>query len=203
MKLYADRPARRWRQIIGDLLVLTWVVGWVVIGRAVHGVVSGLAAPGRALESAGTSLGDGLTAAGDQMARVPLVGAEIRAPFDAAGGAAASIADAGTELQAGVAQAALVAALAVAAWPIVLAVLAWLVARVRFARRAAAAQRLIGGGAGLELFALRALAHQPLPTLSGISADPAGDWRRLDPDVIGALADLELRAVGIARRPAP
>ena len=203
MKLYADQPARRLRQIVADLLVLAWVVGWVVIGRTVHEVVSRLAAPGEALESAGTSLEGGMTAAGEQMAKVPLVGGGIRAPFDAAGDAAASITAAGTELQDAVAQAATVAALAVAAWPIVVVLLVWLLVRIRFAGRARAAQRLVGGGAGLELFALRALAHQPLTALAAVSADPAGDWRRRDPDVVGALADLELRAVGLARPSAP
>jgi hypothetical protein len=198
MKLYADTPARRTRQIVGDLLVVAWVVVWVAIARSVHAVISQLAAPGRTLESAGTSLEDGLTSAGEQISGVPLIGGQLEAPFTAAAGAASSITAAGISLQEAVAQVALVTAVVVAAWPIAVVLVTWLRARIRFAVRARAVQRLVAGGAGLDLFALRALAHQPLRVLAGVSADPAGDWRRNDPDVVRRLADLELGAAGIA-----
>src|SRR5690349_25074649 len=105
--LYAQTPWRRARQLLGDLLVLGWVVLWVRVGQWVYDVVGQLAAPGRTLESAGSSLAESLTSAGDTVARVPLVGDDVRAPFDAAGGAAGSIADAGVEVQEGVRQMAL------------------------------------------------------------------------------------------------
>lgn len=197
MKLYADQPARRARQLTGDLLVVGWVTAWVLVGRLVHTTVSRLAAPGRTLETAGTSLEDGLTSAGGSLADVPLVGDTLQAPFVAAGGAAGSIADAGLALQQGVGRAALVTALAVAAWPIVLVVAAWLWARIAFARRAGTVRALLAGGADLELFALRALVRQPLRTLAAVSADPAGDWRRQDPRTVRALAVLELDAAGV------
>ena len=62
-------------------------------------VVGQLAAPGRTLEHAGSSLSESLASAGDTVARVPLVGDDARAPFSAAGGAADSIARAGVEVQ--------------------------------------------------------------------------------------------------------
>ncbi len=31
MKPSADRPARRRRQMIGDLLVMVWAIGWVSV----------------------------------------------------------------------------------------------------------------------------------------------------------------------------
>ena len=35
----------------------------------------------------------------------------------------------------------------------------------------------------MDLFALRAMSHQPLHRLTRISGDPAGAWRRGDADV--------------------
>lgn len=200
MTFYADLPARRTRQILTDVAVVVWVVLWVQVGLTVHEVVSRLAAPGRTLESAGTSLEGGLLDAADGVSGVPLVGDGLRGPLDAAGGAASSITDAGTSLQDGVAQVALVAGLGVAAWPVLGVVVLWLVLRLRFARRATAAHTLLAGGGDLDLFALRALSRLPLRALARVSADPAGDWRRGDPDVVRALAELELRSVGVSAR---
>lgn len=201
MRPYAQLPAQRTRQVVGDLLVAAWVVLWVLVGRAVHDAVAALAAPGRTLEDAGSSLEAGLGGVGEGLERVPLVGDDLRAPFDAAGGAARSITAAGVEVQETVAQAALVSAISVAAWPIAVVLVLWGLRRWRFARRAAAAERLVASGADLDLFALRALARLPLPALAAVSDDPAGDWRRGDARVVRRLAELELRAVGL-RAPA-
>lgn len=202
MSLYAEQPARRTRQAVGDALVLAWVVAWVAVGRAVHDQVARLAEPGRTLESAGTSLEDGLRSAGEGVSQVPLLGDELRAPFDSAGGAAGTLTDAGLAFQDGVARAALIAGIAVAVWPVVVVAGLWIAGRVRFARRSSAARVLLDDGAGVDLFALRALAHAPLRRLAAVSADPAGDWRRGDPDVVRALAELDLRGLGL-RLPEP
>ncbi|NCT89549.1 hypothetical protein GXB85_01075 [Cellulomonas sp. APG4] len=202
MKLYADHPARRARQLVGDLGVVAWVVAWVLVGRAVHAAISRLAAPGRTLEDAGASLEAGLGDAAGGVADVPLVGERLRSPLDAAGGAAGTITRAGQGLQDGVAQLADVVALTVAAWPVLAVLAVWLVVRVRFARRAGVASALVAAGTAEELFALRALARAPLPVLLRVTDDPAGAWRRRDPDVVPALAALELRRVGVDARPA-
>lgn len=202
MNLYAEQGARRTRQVVGDVLVLAWVVVWVLVGKAVHDAVAQLAAPGRTLEDAGTSLEGGLGDASRAVSGVPLVGDALSAPFDSAGGAASSITTAGVEIQETVGQAATVAGLSVALWPILVVVAGWVAVRLRFARRASAARRLVDGGADLDLFALRALTRLPLRTLARVDADPAGAWRRGEPDVVRALAALELRDVGL-RLPGP
>ena len=89
----------------------------------------------------------------------------------------------------------------IAVIPVLLVLAVWLPARVRFARRAGAAQRFVDADADLDLFALRAMAGQPMHLLARISDDPAGAWRRGDPDVVRRLAVLELRSVGL--RPPP
>lgn len=197
MILYAQTPWRRARQIVADLLVVCWVVLWVRAGREVYDVVGQLAAPGRTLEAAGSSLSESLTSAGDTVARVPLVGDDARAPFTAAGGAADSIADAGVEVQEGAHQVALVLGLTVAAVPILLVAGVWLLVRLRFVGRARAAGRILDSAADLDLFALRALATQPVRALARVSDDPANAWRNRDPEVVRALASLELGSLGL------
>ena len=91
-----------------------------------------------------------------------------------------------------------------AAIPILLVAMVYLPLRWWFARAATAGRRLVDAGGDLDLFALRAMSHQPLHRLTRVSSDPAGAWRRGDSDVVRALAELELRDAGLmpARLPA-
>ncbi len=74
----------------------------------------------------------------------------------------------------------------------------WVPIRIGFVRRATAAQRFVDANEDLDLFALRAMARQPLHVLARITDDPAGAWRRQDDQpVINALAALELREEGL------
>jgi hypothetical protein len=86
----------------------------------------------------------------------------------------------------------------VAAVPVVALLLVWLPHRVTWAREAGAAGRLRLDGADLELFAIRAVANRPLRQLHQVSPDPAGDLRAGEYE---ALAELELRALGLRARP--
>jgi hypothetical protein len=200
MGLYADVPALRARQATGDVLVVVWVAVWVAIGRAVHTEVGRLAGPGRTLEDAGRALEDGLRSAGEGVARTPLVGDELQAPFDGAGDAAAGLAAAGTAVQDGVARAALLAALAVAAWPVVVVLAGWVVHRWRQVRRAAVGRRLVASPDGRDLLALRTLAHAPLRSLT---ADDVAGWRDRDPVALDRLAEREARRLGVRPRGEP
>ncbi|QGQ18983.1 hypothetical protein GC089_06695 [Cellulomonas sp. JZ18] len=203
MRLYAQDGRRRTRQVLGDVAVLVWVAGWLWVARWLHDLVARLGAPGRTLEDAGTSLRDSLGSAGESVSRIPLVGDEVRSPFDAAGGAAGSVAAAGVQVQDATARLALAVAVAVALGPVLVVLVAWLRARWAFARRAGAAARLVDSAADLDLFALRALATQPVTRLARVGDDPAGAWRRGDPAVVHALAALELRALGVRPPAAP
>jgi hypothetical protein len=80
---------------------------------------------------------------------------------------------------------------------VVILLVIWLPLRVRFVRRARAAQVFIDAQADLDLFALRAMVGQPMHVISKISDDPVAAWRRGDRDVIRALADVELRRTGL------
>ena len=197
MKLYADLPGRRSAQVLADVGVLIWVVGWLWLARHVHDAVLALAAPARRLESAGGSFGSSMGDASHTLRQVPVVGDQLHGPFDRAAATGQGLAAAGHDLATGITQLATVLGLTTALVPIGVVGGVWLVRRARFARRAGAAQRLIDGKADLELFALRAMSRQPLPRVARASDDPVGALRSGDRRAIHALATLELQAAGL------
>lgn len=197
MKLYADTSARRTVQIAGDLAVLLWVVVWIALARKVHESTLSLATPGRQIDSSASDLAQQLKDAGDKVASVPLVGDVVRAPFDGASQAASGLAGAGRQQVDAVGTLAHWLGLAVALIPILVLLWLYLPPRLRFVRRATAGQRYLDQAQDLDLFALRAMAHQPLHVLARLDSDPAGAWRRGDRAVIDRLARLELRSVGL------
>jgi hypothetical protein len=142
-----------------------------------------------------------MAGAGDNVDDLPLLEDRVATPFRSAAGVGTEIERAGNDLVTAVERLSLVLALTTALVPILIVGFGWLVLRVRFVRRAGAAQRFIDAAPDLDLFALRAMANQPMPRLARVSDDPAGAWRRGDLEVIHALALLELRESGL--RPPP
>lgn len=198
MKLYADTPARRTRQVLGDLLLLGWLLVWVWAGRAVHDVISGLARPGEQVAAAGGGLARQLYDAAHALGGLPFVGSQVRVPFRGAGEAAGRIAQAGSDEALAVQHLAIWLGAAVAAVPVAVALVVYLPLRWRFVREATAAARLLEADQDQDLLALRALAHQPLHRLSRVSGDPARAWRAGDRQVIARLAELELESSGVS-----
>jgi hypothetical protein len=197
MKLYAETPGRRTAQIVADLLLVVWLLAWAWAGSVVHDATLELAGPGRQLTESATGLSGALTDAGGTLDDVPLIGDEVRAPFDEASGAADRLAEAGRDQVRSVERLALWLGLSVAAIPTLLACLVHVPRRVRFVRRASAGARFVDAADDLDLFALRALVHQPMHVLARVSDDPAGAWRRGDTAVTDRLAEIELRSVGL------
>ena len=197
MKLYADLPARRTLQIVGDLVLIAWLVLWAVLGHTVHDATLQLAEPGHRVTSASTDLADRLHQSGSALSDIPLVGDTAAKPLDEASNAAEGLADAGRAQVRAVERLARWLGWSVALIPILGALLLYVPPRVRFVRRAAAGQALVDSAADLDLFALRALAHQPLSRLAAISDDPAAAWRQQDPETVRRLAALEMAAVGL------
>ena len=200
MKLYADMPVRRALQIAGDVLMLIWIWLWVTVAQQVHDATLGLGTPGRRIDSSASELAGRLRDAGEGIGSVPLVGDRVQRPFEDAGGAADGLAGAGRAQVEAVDSLAFWLGLAVALIPILLFVLFFLPPRVRFIRKATAGRRFLDSGADLDLFALRAMANQPLHVLARIDDDPAGAWRRRDTGVTDQLALLELRSAGLQPR---
>jgi hypothetical protein len=201
MKLYSDIPARRALQVVADVGVVLWVVLWVRVAGRVHDATMALAEPGRDLAGAGASFRGTMSTAGDNVDDLPLLEDRVATPFRSAAGIGSELERAGNDLVTAVERLSLVLALTTALVPVLIVGFVWLVLRVRFVRRAGAAQRFIDAAPDLDLFALRAMANQPMPRLARISDDPAGAWRRGESDVIHALALLELKECGL--RPPP
>lgn len=197
MKLYADTAARRGRQVFADAFMVAWTVVWIWVGRTLDSLVMNLAVPGEKLTEAGSGFQDGLTSAGDKLAGAPFVPDQVRAPFDVAGSAGSALRDAGQAQVDAVDQLATFLGVTVAVIPVLVLLVLWLPLRWRFVRQATQAQRFIDNAADLDLFALRALARQPMTALARVHDDPAGAWRAGDPEVVRALASLELRATGL------
>ena len=198
MKLYADSPVRRSWQVAADLLFVVWVYAWVRTALVVRDATLSLAGPGEQMDRAGTGLARRLGEAGSAVGDVPLIGAEVQAPFDEAGSAAGQIAAAGRAQVEAVETLAFWLGLAVGAIPVLIALAIHLPLRWRFVREATAGARYVDSTADLDLFALRAMARQPMHRLARISDDPATAWRRGDREVVRALALLELRDSGLS-----
>ena len=197
MLLYADTPGRRTFQLVVDVLFLVWLVVWVWAGMAVHDGTTALAGPGRQTDQSASAMAGQLRDAGGRLDDVPLIGDEVATPFDKAADASDGIAAAGRSSAEAVEKLAVVLGLSIALIPILVVTAFYLPGRVRFVREATAGSKFIDSLDDLDLFALRALTHQPMRVLAKVSDDPAGDWRRKDPEVVRRLAELELKDVGL------
>jgi hypothetical protein len=200
VKLYAETPGLRTRQLVGDLAVLAWTAAWVAAGVALYRLVEKLAVPGERVEQAGSSFAGDIAEIQQKVGRLPVVGGELQDPFGRLAGVGRTLAAAGVTQQEVVHQLALWLGVVVAVVPIVALLLVWLPRRVSWAREAGAASRLRMDGADLELFAIRAVANRPLRDLHRVTPDPAGDLRAGE---YQALADLELRALGLRAQQRP
>lgn len=201
MTWYAETPARRTRQVLGDAAAVLWVVTWVLITRWVFGLVRLLAAPADPLERAGTAWGERLDEVAARAAQLPVVGTELSDSLTRAAGVGGDLATAGQRLDDAVTTLAWVVSLSLLALPLAAAAL-YLALRWHWSRQATAVARTRGSAATQELLALRALVRQPPARLHAVDRDPLGAWRAGDARVVGALAELELRRVGL-RQPPP
>jgi hypothetical protein len=197
MKIYAELPAVRLRQLLADLLVLAWIAVGVQLVRWLRAGADRLAEPGRSLERTGGDLADRFADAGETARRTPGVGRRLAAPFESGVDAAEALTGAGRNYQEAVADTAWIVIGLVVAVTLIGVLVGWLPPRARWSRRAGAAARLRAEPGGQDLLALRALASRPVRELRRAADDPAGGWRSGDPATVTALAALELRAAGL------
>lgn len=198
MRIYAQRRGQLAGQLAGDVAVLVWAVVWAVVGFVVDGAVAALAGPARETARTARDLAGQLGDAASSAAQVPGVGEQLRHPFDAASGSLGDLVALADRQAAGIERLATVAGWLVFLIPVATVLVLWLPRRVRFVRRAQAAQRFLDATADLDLFALRAMANQPMHVLAAISDDPVRAWRSGDRRVIDALAEVELRQAGLS-----
>lgn len=200
MNLYSDFAPRRLRQIIGDVVAVLAIGACAWLGVTVFQLVGNLSAFGMQMETAGSGFRDTMVEAGKTLGGIPLIGAGIRVPFEGASNAGQALQDAGQSQQVAVSQLATGLGVGTAAFPVLMILMIWLLPRLRFVRNAARARRMLDSGAGIDLLALRALAHQKISALSNVSPQPMDAWRRGDETVMLALARLELKSAGVRHR---
>jgi len=194
VKLYAETPFHRTRQITADAAVALWIVVWVRIGVWIHELFGRLAEPGKSVEGAGSRIASAMGSAGGRLGDLPGVGDALRAPFEAAAGAGSALQRAGATQQDVVHTLAIWLGVLLAVIPIGYVLLRYAPWRTRWIREASAAARLRIDAEDLHLFALRAVATRPLYELQGATPDPAAALARGDYE---ALASLELGALGL------
>lgn len=197
MGIYAARPGRMVGQVLGDLFVGVWAVVWALVGVFVQQTIAVLAGPARETARTAGRLAGNFTDAADQANKVPGVGDELRRPFDSASGTLQTLITAANHQVDSIERLAVIMGWLVFLIPVAVVVALWLPRRIRFYRLARAAQIFIDGQPDLDLFALRAMALQPMHVLASVSDDPVTAWRTGDRGVINRLAELELRRSGL------
>ncbi|KQY64416.1 MULTISPECIES: hypothetical protein [unclassified Nocardioides] len=201
MKLYADHRPRRARQIAADVFFVVWIGFWIWQGVSTFQSTMELTKPTERTQRAATSLADNMGEAAESLGSIPLLGDAAASPFLKAEASAQELADAGDRTEHSLRVLAWKLGLSLGLGPGVLLGAFYLPPRIRFIRNATAGRGFVDSTHDIDLFALRALANQPLHVLARISDDPAGAWRQGDPAVIRALAHLELRDSGLAPPP--
>jgi NADPH-dependent glutamate synthase beta subunit-like oxidoreductase len=197
MGIYAKRPAKMIGQLFGDGFVLLWTVGWAIVGIFVHRVIEVLATPARETARTATRLAENFREAAAEAAKVPVAGEQLRRPLDAAAVTLGNLITSANDQVASIERLALIGGWVVFGIPVAIVVALWLPRRVRFYRQARASQVFLDSTADLDLFALRAMASQPLYVLAAVSDDPVKAWLAGDRQVIDALAAIELRRNGL------
>ena len=182
-------------QVLVDVLLLVWTVGWVVLGIVVAHEVRGLAD----LSDATSKTARAVVAVGDAVKDLPLVGAQVQAPADAVRDAGVEAVASSRSARASARRVGVLLGVSIAAIPSLPVVLLYLPARLATARERRALRLALASGshpALEEVLAWRALAHLPYRALRAASDDPARDLSR---GHYGPLADAELRWFGLAR----
>jgi hypothetical protein len=197
MGIYAQRPAKMIGQLVGDGFVVLWAIGWAIVAIFVHRVIEVLATPARETARTAMRLAENFRQAAAEAAKVPVAGEQMRRPLDAAAGTLGNLIDSANDQVVSIERLALIVGWLVFLIPVATVVAFWLPRRIRFYRQAHASQVFLDSLADLDLFALRAMAAQPLYVLAEISDDPVQAWRSGDREVINKLAEVELRRNGL------
>ncbi|WP_307851285.1 hypothetical protein [Nocardiopsis sp. MG754419] len=199
MKPYADTPVRACLQLVSDLAAVVWVFVWVSAALSLREIILSLNRPGELMASTGEGFTENMNTAAENVGRVPMAGDALAAPFTALSETGASLTEAGDSFQESVSSLATTLPLLVAVIPLLLLAATWLPARARWIHRATTTRRLaaLTPEARTRLLALRALSGASPARLMAVHQDPALAWQRGDETVVGRLAELELRRLGL------
>lgn len=194
MKLYAESARYRTRQLLSDAATVLWIIAWIRIGIFVNDLVNRLSGPGATVEDAGRSFSSTVESVEGNLDDLPVIGDALQAPFEAIAGAGRTLQEAGAAQQDAVHTLAFWLGILLAVIPIGYVLLKYAPQRLRWIREAGAASRLRIDAADYEIFAIRALATQPLYELRRAAPDPAAAYAARD---FEPLAALELGRMGL------
>jgi len=197
MLFYADSPRRRMAQILGDLVFVAFCVASVWVSLQIYDHLMAFQEPSSNIGQSGDDLAGSLKDAGDAITGIPLVPDSAGDALKDGAVASSTMSDAGSTSAEAIPGLARWLAIGLGSMAVLLACAVHLPGRVRFVREATSGLKYVAGHEDVDIFALRALARQPLKALVDLSDDPAGDWREGDPDIVTRLAFLELRSCGL------
>lgn len=196
MRLYADTPLRRTRQLVADLLILCWLAASVVVGTSVGVVVwriaDRIATTGRQTDTAARQL----RSSADSVSGLPLVGSGIADPLRSLGNSLSAVGTGLTGDTASLHRAGVLYAIALTLLASAVPVLAWCLTRGRWVRRASAVRGPLSED-DLEALAYQAAARTGLRTLRRLPPGTVLAWSAGNPRARRALATLQLRALGL------
>lgn len=196
--MYAEARRYRARQVLADAAALLWIAAWIAVGMFMHDLVTRLAGPGETVENAGRRFADSVESFGGDAGDLPVIGDALEAPFETIASAGRTLQDAGASQQEAVHTLALWLGILLALIPILYVLLRYLPERLRWIREAGAAASLRIDAEDYKIFAIRALANQPLNELRRAAPDPAAAYAAGDYE---SLAELELGQLGLRTRP--
>ena len=135
MQFYARPSWRLTRQVIADVFVLAWGIGWWFVGRFTDGVIRAVAEPSRQAGRLAEDLRAQTADVANQAAGIPLVGDDLRQPFDGMAATLNDLAGSASAQVTAIEQTATVAGVLAFAIPVALMIVIWLPRRLAFARR--------------------------------------------------------------------
>ena len=197
----AMNPFRTWRIRTLDAVVALWVCAWIIIGLVVARDLRQLTQ----LSATVATTGQAIRAVVDTvrpLQSLPLVGSRIAPLVNTAAREAASVQASGRVSAQSVRQLSLLLGLAIAVAPTIPLLVLYIPLRISQEREARAFRRALANGADdsafEEFLAQRAVQNLPYHRLRVITTNP---WHDLRDGNFRALADAELRRVGVRRRP--
>jgi hypothetical protein len=201
MRFYPALPAQKFRTVLGDLVVLLFLLLFAWAGLKVHDAVDQLAVLGTGVEEAGTAIQGGFDTAAEGVDGVPVVGDDLADGLrDAGSSSGGELAERGQEGRESVHRLANLLGLVTFLLPAILLLSRNLPRRIAQIRQLTAADRVLGRPLDPErrrLLAMRAAFSLPYTVLVGYTKDPLGD---LAAGRYDALASAALEEVGL--RPA-
>ena len=201
IKLWSELPGARLKELLADVATVVWVVFWGSIVWRLFQFLAGFAEGGRMIRSGGETMMQSGRDLGDQLAGVPLVGAQLSdTARDLFAEVGRPISDFGTELE----QFILVVSAVIALILALVTIAPWLyrylpwrwerLRRVRAAHRAIRRAPDVGDASIERTLAMRAVTRLDYSTLLEHTPDPLGDWVSGRHD---RLARAELASVGL------